>query len=151
VFVNLMCGSGTLLIERLTAGTAQRVTGYDHDETALTCARENVEASGFGDTIKLNRGDVRDLPLPDGSVDALVADLPFGHLSGSHEGNVEIYPAILREAARVAKAGARFVLITHEVRLMESLIAESDVWTTERVIRVALGGLYPRIFVLRRR
>jgi len=150
VYLNLMCGSGTLLIERLSAGPAQSAVGYDHDETALTCARENVEASGYGAFIKLERGDVRELPMPDGCVDALVADLPFGHLSGSHEGNVEIYPAILREAARVAKTGARFVLITHEVRLMESLMAESDVWTTEQVIRVALGGLYPRIFVLRR-
>ncbi len=151
VYLNLMCGSGTLLIERLSAETAQSAVGYDHDETALACARENVEASGFGDIIKLNRGDVRDLPLPDGSVDALVADLPFGHVSGSHEGNVEMYPAILREAARIAKAGARFVLITHEVRLMEALMAESDVWTMERMIRVALGGLYPRIFVLERK
>ena len=150
VYVNLMCGSGTLLIERLAAEPVQSAVGYDHDETALDCARENVEASGYGAFIMLQRADVRALPLPDTSVDALAADLPFGHLSGSHEGNVELYPQILSEAARVAKAGARFVLITHEVRLMESLMAESDVWATERVIRVALGGLYPRIFVLRR-
>lgn len=57
VFLNLMCGSGTLLIERMTAGTAQSAVGYDHDETALTCARENIEASGFGDT-KIGRAHV---------------------------------------------------------------------------------------------
>lgn len=150
VYLNLMCGSGTLLIERLSAGSAKQAIGYDHDETALACARQNVEASGYGQFIQLHQDDVRQLPLPDGSVDALVADLPFGHLSGSHEGNVELYPIILREAGRVAKAGARFVLITHEVRLMESLLAESETWTAEQVIRVALGGLYPRIFVLQR-
>lgn len=150
VYLNLMCGSGTLLIERLAAETVKQAIGYDHDETALDCARENVEASGYGEYIMLQRGDVRQLPVPNASIDALVADLPFGHLSGSHEGNVELYPQILSEAARVAKAGARFVLITHEVRLMESLLAESQMWTAEQVIRVALGGLYPRIFVLRR-
>ncbi len=150
VYLNLMCGSGTLLIERLSAGPVKQAMGYDHDETVLDCARQNVEASGYGEFIQLHRGDVRELPLPDGSVDALVADLPFGHLSGSHEGNVELYPIILREAGRVAKAGARFVLITHEVRLMAALLAESATWTAAQVIRVALGGLYPRIFVLRR-
>lgn len=150
VYLNLGCGSGTLLIERVAAGPVQSATGYDMDEMALECARQNVEASGYGAYISLYRGDVRSLPMPDRSVDALVADLPFGHLSGSHEYNLELYPALAREAARVAKAGARFVLITHEVRLMEGLLAESDRWTTERVIRVALGGLYPRIFVLQR-
>jgi 23S rRNA G2445 N2-methylase RlmL len=150
VVLNLMCGSGTLLIERLSAGPVSQAIGYDHDETALDCARQNVEASGHGEFINLRQGDVRELPMADTSVDALLADLPFGHLSGSHEGNVEMYPAILREAGRVAKPGAKFVLITHEVRLMESLLAESDTWTAQQVIRVALGGLYPRIFVLQR-
>jgi tRNA (guanine6-N2)-methyltransferase len=150
VFLNLMCGSGTLLIERLAAEVAYEAVGYDHDEMALNCARQNVEASGYGAYIKLNRGDVRSLPIEDRSVDAICADLPFGHLSGSHEGNVELYPEILREAGRVAKPDGRFVLITHEVRLIEGLLAESSEWTAEQVIRVALGGLYPRIFVLRR-
>lgn len=150
VYLNLACGSGTLLIERVAADVVQSAIGYDHDESALECARRNVAASGYGQFIKLNRGDVRELPLPDQSVDAICGDLPFGHLSGSHEYNLDLYPPLLREAARVAKPGARCVLITHEVRLMESLLAESGQWETEQVIRVALGGLYPRIFVLRR-
>ena len=57
----------------------------------------------------------------------------------------------MREAARVARRGARFVLLTHEVRLMESVLAEVEAWETLAIRRVALGGLHPRIFVLRRR
>jgi len=72
-------------------------------------------------------------------------------LVGSHEHNVELYPELLAEAARVAKPGARCVLITHEVRLMEALMSESPVWDVEQVLRVALGGLYPRLFVLVRK
>src|SRR5947208_2669780 len=78
------------------------------------------------------------------------ADLPFGHLVGSHEENVALYPAILREAARVARREAPFVLITHEVRLTEALLAASPEWATDAMLRVTLGGLHPRIFVLRR-
>jgi 23S rRNA G2445 N2-methylase RlmL len=151
VFLNVACGSGTLLIERAAYGPAHSLTGYDLDEAALQCAARNVEAAGFADRIKLNLGDATDLPLPGKSVDVLCADLPFGHLIGSHDENKALYPALLREAARVAKPGARFALITHEVRLMEDLLEDSADWEAIQTIRVALGGLYPRVFLLRRK
>jgi 23S rRNA G2445 N2-methylase RlmL len=90
------------------------------------------------------------LPFADGCCDALCADLPFGHLVGSHEENVVLYPAMLREAARVARRGASLVVITHEVRLMTAVLAKIEEWRVETVLRVTLGGLHPRIFLLRR-
>lgn len=148
VFLNLLCGSGTLLIERLALENAASAAGYDLDETALACARRNIEAAGLADRVSLNLGDARALPLPDKSVDAICADLPFGHLVGSHEGNLELYPELLREAARLLKPGGRAVFISHEVRLMENLLADSPRWKIEQIIKVAQGGLNPRIFVL---
>lgn len=151
VFLNLACGSGTLLIERLAHGPARRAIGCDTSPEALACARANVAASGYGDAIELAPWDARALPLPEASVDALATDLPFGQLVGSHTENLALYPAVLREAARVARGGAPFALITHEVRLMESLLARSAEWAVDDAPRVNLGGLHPRIFVLRRR
>jgi 23S rRNA G2445 N2-methylase RlmL len=150
-FLNIACGSGTLLIERLAYGPAHSLVGYDSDEAALECARQNVAAAGYAEQIKLNLGDARSLPLPGKSVDVICADLPFGHLIGSHDQNVELYPELLREAGRVAKPGARCVLVTHEVRLMERLLDDSHEWQLTQTLRVALGGLNPRIFVLERR
>lgn len=151
VYLNLLCGTGTLLIERLALESAKSAIGYDEDESALDCARRNVEAAGLSDKIQLRRGDARDLPLAAKSVDTICADLPFGHLVGSHEGNLELYPAVLREAARVLKPAGRCVIISHEVRLMESLLEDSPHWTTGQIIRVEQGGLNPRIFVLVRK
>jgi 23S rRNA G2445 N2-methylase RlmL len=151
VFLNMLCGSGTLLIERVAAEQAKSVTGYDEDPMALRCAGENVQAAGYSEQIKLNQGDARQLPLLAKSVDAIVADMPFGHLVGTHESNLMLYPELLNEAARVAKPGARCVIISHEVRLMETLLDESKHWKTEQIIRIALGGLHPRIFVLARK
>ncbi len=151
VFLNVACGSGTLLIERLVCGRARRVMGCDISAAAREDAAANVGASGHGPDVEVHDWDARALPLPEGSVDALCADLPFGHAVGSHDENVALYPQILAEAARVATPDAKFALLTHEVRLMEALLEQSAEWTIEEQRRVRLGGLYPRIFVLRRR
>ncbi len=43
VFVNLGCGSGTLLIERLAFGRAQQCLGLDIDHQHLRCAEANLK------------------------------------------------------------------------------------------------------------
>ncbi len=172
-FLNLACGSATLMIERLACGPARRVIGCDINHEALACAYANLQASGNRVTMDLNpedcapkpppklqlgkmptvelyAWDARNLPLPNESVDVLAADLPFGHLIGSHDENVELYPALLQEAARVTRRGGIFVLLTHEIRLMESLLDDSRAWRTELMSMVVLSGLHPRIFVLKR-
>lgn len=150
VFLNIASGSGTILIERLSNAPARQAIGCDHDTPVLECARANMKHSSVGEAITLTQADARALPFPRSSIDALCADLPFGQLVGSHEENRTLYPLILQEAARVAKPGARFVLITHEVRLMEAVLHQSHTWLTENVIQITLRGLHPRIFVLRR-
>jgi 23S rRNA G2445 N2-methylase RlmL len=150
-FLNLACGSGTLLIERAAWGPAKRLIGVDNSAEALAIAAANVATAGYAERIELVAGDARTLDLPDASIDALCADLPFGHLVGTHDENLTLYPAILAEAARVARREAPLILLTHEVRLMERLLADSAEWALDQMLRVTLGGLHPRIFALRRR
>jgi 23S rRNA G2445 N2-methylase RlmL len=151
VFVNLGCGSGTLLIERLTHSKCKLALGIDRNADHLHCARVNVEASGYAGKIDLQRADMTRVPLPTTSVDVLCADLPFGQLSGTHQENERLYPRMIAEAARVARPGARFVLITHEVKLIETVLRQTAAWSLEQTIRVNLRGLHPRIYVLERR
>jgi tRNA (guanine6-N2)-methyltransferase len=149
-YLNLGCGSGSLLIERLRIGPARSAIGCDRDATALRCAQANLAAAGLATRCELHNWDVRALPLPAASIDVVSADLPFGHLVGSHEENLRLYPALLAEAARVACPGARCVVLSHEVRLMERLLAQQNSWQLEQMVRVDLGGLFPRIVQLRR-
>lgn len=151
VFLNLLCGSGTLMIERLACGAAKSVIGYDNDPQAVECAQRNIEAAGYTAQVRLNLGDARNLPLPDKSVDVIAADLPFGILVGTHENNLELYPQVLHEAARVARPGARAAFITHEIRLLDTLLADSPDWKIEQVLKILSGGLHPRLFILTRR
>ncbi|GAB4530676.1 MAG: methyltransferase domain-containing protein [Anaerolineae bacterium] len=147
VFLNLACGSGTLMIERNMHSPVRAVLGCDLEMAALSCAQQNLKAAHL-DEVTLLKTDAGVLPLPDASVSALTADLPFGQLVGSHQENRTLYPRILAEAARVAGPGARFVLISHEIRLMEQVVPSA--WVVEQIIKVTQRGLHPRIYVLRR-
>lgn len=149
-FLNLATGSGTLLIERAAWGTAKQIVGYELDDEAFACAEQNVSASGYTN-IDLRLGDATDLPISSASFNALATDLPFGNLVGSHDENRNLYPDLLAEAGRVAKKGARFAVITHEVRLIENILeAGITPWQIRQSVPINLTGLHPRIFLLER-
>ncbi len=150
-FLNLMCGSGTLLIERLLRGPAALAVGCDIDQAALACAEENLIAARLSTAVQLLQMDATHLDFPERSFTALAVDLPWGQLVGSREEVEDLYPAVLTEAARVAMPGAPFVLITHAVRLFERLLPRvSHLWQVEGSRKVFQGGQHPRIYLLRR-
>jgi tRNA (guanine6-N2)-methyltransferase len=153
--INLCCGSATLLIERLALQPARIALGCDHDAAALACAQENIVAAGY-DSIALEAWDAGALPTPDAWADAVLADLPFGQLVGSHATNVVLYPRILREATRITIGGGRCVALTQDIRLWQRLVADAAAdWIVEAELPIKVpssgGYTHPRIFVLRRR
>lgn len=149
--VNLGSGSGSLLIERCFAGAARQVIGIERDPAIINLALANIQASGTQHRVRMMCADMRALPLPDSSADALVADLPFGQRVGSHADNRTLYPVAMAEAARIAKPGARFAVITHEIRLMDAALERAQSWQPMRVLPIILRGLHPRIYLLQRR
>jgi 23S rRNA G2445 N2-methylase RlmL len=156
VFVNIGCGSGTLLIERLEHGPAQRALGFDVDESALACARANAEAGGHASALTLSCCDARALPLETGSVDAVVADLPYAMLLGNPSVNSTLYPELLSEAARVLVGGGSGVFITTQNRLMRGVLGrQSALWKLDSTVRVRVphtgGYISPTIYSLVRR
>jgi tRNA (guanine6-N2)-methyltransferase len=150
IFLNLGCGSGTLLIERALTSPLREGIGCDTDPVALDCARANITASKQGGRIHLEAWDARSLPLRNASVDAIAADLPFGHDVGSHKENLALYPLLIKEAARVARPEARCVFLTHEIRLMNDLLENSSDWKTKEVIQLSITGLHPKLYLLER-
>jgi tRNA (guanine6-N2)-methyltransferase len=151
-FVNIACGSATLLIERLALAPARLAIGYDSDAEALRCARLNLEASGHTSAVELVQQDARQLPLASGSVRTVVADLPFAMRMGSAATNAELYAALLGEAARVLTADGRCVVVTTQHRLMQRILSN---WNVEAAVPFELsharGTFNPTIFVLRKR
>ena len=148
---NLMCGSGTLLVERLLAGPARLAVGVDRDRAMVEASRENLAAAGLADRAALVCGDVADDAwLARGPYDVLLADPPWGTLVGDHAGNQALYATLLERAHRGAAPGARLAVLTHEIRLMERCLEQARrLWETEDVTRVYAKGHHPRIYLLR--
>ncbi|AKH83367.1 hypothetical protein AA958_15410 [Streptomyces sp. CNQ-509] len=72
------CGAGTVLIEAALAHPeAGQYRGFDIDETALRAASANKTNASL-DRIRLERADAGRLPLPDGTVDRIVCNPPWG-------------------------------------------------------------------------
>ncbi|HLJ68414.1 MAG TPA: hypothetical protein VKX16_13745, partial [Chloroflexota bacterium] len=81
VFLDPMCGSGTIVVERAQAGRYTLLLAGDSDAAALAAARENVGRRYK--PIRIERWDARHLPVDAGSVTTLVGNLPFGKRIGS--------------------------------------------------------------------
>jgi len=150
--LNLMCGSGTLLIERFARGRPALALGCDIDPSALAGTRGNLAAAALTGSVGLARMDATALGFADACFDVLLADLPYGHRMGSHQDNAALYPAVLQEAARVAVPGAALLVVTHELRLFERCLATADRWwSVERAVQVWQKGHHPKVYLLRRR
>jgi tRNA (guanine6-N2)-methyltransferase len=150
--LNLMCGSGTLLVERFARGRPALALGCDLDPSALAGTRTNLAAAGLAGSVGLARMDATALGLGDACFDVLLADLPYGHRMGSHQDNAALYPAVLREAARVAVPGGALLVVTHELRLFERCLARARRWwSVERAVQVWQKGHHPKLYLLRRR
>ena len=146
-YLNAMCGSGTLLVERALVGGV-RFAGCDLSAGALGCAAQNLQAAGVR-KVELVQADATRLPFADRSFDTLSADLPWGDTVGTHAENATLYPAFLTEMARVAAEHARLVVLTHEIKLFERVLADQSGWRRERELRVSHGGHHPRMYLLR--
>lgn len=156
-YLNLMAGSGTLLVERALAGPARRLVGFDRDPAAVECAKENAAAAGVLERCEWLVGDVADerflatlAASPEDRFDALTADAPWGDAVGAHAANRELYPKLLSGAAALARPGARFCLLSHEVRLSRRVVEEQRAWEPTRELQVAHGGHHPLVLLLTR-
>lgn len=140
---NLMCGSGTILIERLLAGPARSAVGVDIDPAAIAAAQEN----SAGLDVELHTADIAD--WTGGPFDVIFADPPWGDKTGTHSANEALHDLLLRKAYDLA--ATRLVVLTHEIRIMQRCLRRVDRWGVRRELRVFAKGHHPRIYVLERR
>jgi len=110
--LDLGCGHGLLLIgaaKRLPHGRAIGVDVWsqaDQGRNSRAATLANASAEGVADRVEVMDGDMRHLPLADGSVDAVVASLAIHNIKG-REGRRQA----INEIARVLRPGGKVALL----------------------------------------
>ncbi|MEA3403712.1 MAG: THUMP domain-containing protein, partial [Armatimonadota bacterium] len=141
LFMDPMCGAGTILLERARIGGAALLVGGDLFAEPLAKAAENLQADGVGAT--LLQWDARHLPLRSGCVSRAVCNLPWGRRIGSHRVNRHLYPGFVRELARVLRPSGRAVLLTQEKRLITRLVDRNRRLRFGEQHTLSLSGMHP--------
>ena len=106
------CGHGLLLIaaaKRLPRGRSLGIdlwSQVDQGNNSRQATLENAKLEGVADRVDVRDGDMRKLPFPDGSVDAVVANLAIHNIS-YREGRREA----IAEIVRVLKPGGQVALM----------------------------------------
>jgi 23S rRNA G2445 N2-methylase RlmL len=138
VFLDPMCGAGTILAEYLAAarGAHPPPQGGDVDQSAVRAAAANLRRLGAA---HLLRWDATRLPLPTGSADRVVSNPPFGKQLGASGGVRPLYRRALREYDRVMRPGGRAVLLAADAAALRGAALDAG-WRPERELAVRVLG-----------
>lgn len=158
VYLNLMCGSGTLLVERALAGPHGRLVGVDIELDALECSAANLAAAGVGQ-VELIGADVSDPALlqrlregasASAGFSAIAVDVPWGDAVGSHQANLGLHESVSRLAAGLLARGGRCGVVSHEIKLLKQVFETDPAWRVVSRRQVSHGGHNPIVLVLER-
>lgn len=151
VFLDPMCGSGTILIERALWGPAAELMGGDCDEAAVRIARQNAERAGLtAQSARISRWDATDpasFPGLTGRVDRIVCNLPFGVQHGRADALPGLYATALKTWHPLLSArGAMILLTSREAELRKAAAAAG--LEIEAVHKLFIQGIWADVFAL---
>lgn len=143
--VDPCCGAGTLLIEAGRLEPRARLHGFDLDPGALDAARANA---GPGAGIVLRRADAARLPLPDGGVDVVVCNPPWGGQVAPGGGLAAAPGRWWAEVARVLRPEGRAVVLIPDTAALAVAIRYGLL--PGHLRHVSVSGAHPHVAVLTR-
>ncbi len=131
--LDLGTGTGRLLPD-LASSTRGAVIGVDASPSMLGQARARLDAAGI-DGVDLRLGDLAHLPLIDGEVDAVVANMVLHHLPEPGR--------VFDEIRRVLKPGGTFLIgdfLPHDQEWMRESLADQWLGIAPEDVRSWLGS-----------
>ena len=148
VFLDPMCGAGTIIIERGLDSRYGYLLAGDLDDAAVGATRANIGPRYK--PIKIARWDAERMPLSDSSVDKIVCNLPFGKKSGRTVDQPILYSGFVAEAERLLRPGGAAVILTNQDRLLAMILRERGFLSLELKQPIRILGMRASIFRIRR-
>jgi arsenite methyltransferase len=121
--LDLGSGAGAdVLISARRVGETGKAIGLDMTDEMLELARENAAQAGL-ENAEFLKGYIEDIPLPDASVDVVISNCVINLAADKRK--------VLREAARVLKAGGRFAVsdVIADADMDQATRADMQQWT----------------------
>lgn len=155
---DLMCGSGTLTVERLARREVpvERGLAVDLSPDAGEATRRHLRAARLRGKVEVVTGDVLSLglspepPVVAGSYETILCNPPWGELLGEHETNESLYAGLLDAVDRLGSPGVRAGILTHDIRRFERVLEADARWRVERGPQYFAKGHRPRLYLLTR-
>ncbi len=147
VFLDAMCGAGTLLLERAFIKRYRYLIGGDVstdalDATVVNFGRKHQPRQFF-------HWDARNLPLGSNTVDKIVCNLPFGETIGNVPQLTNLYRQCLTEYERVLRPRGRMVLLTSQDTLLDDELKQRRSLRVTQKLTVDVRGMRARMSVIR--
>ncbi len=140
------CGSGTMLYER-GFYPHHSLTGADINMTAIEAAKENSRFAHVHPQFHY----IDCLKFTAKKYDEIISNMPFGLRVGNHSKNERLYKSYFAILPEILTDEGLAVLYTHEKTLTERLIREGGRFDILKRATFDAGGLYPAVYVLRKR
>lgn len=148
VFLDPMCGSGTILVERGLWGPVAELIGGDSDDAAVRIARQNLERAGLKAAV--GRWDAT-APASfaglDGRVDRIVCNLPFGVQHGKADALPGLYGRALKAWRPLLSPRGAMILLTSRVADLYKAAGAAGLHV-EGVHKLFIQGLWAEILAL---
>ncbi len=149
VFLDPMCGAGTILLERACVGRYRYLIGGDTSTEALDATITN-----FGrqhQPRQFFHWDARTLPLQASTVDKIVCNLPFGETIGNIPQLTNLYRQCLKEYERVLNSRGKMVLLTSQREFLDARLKHQRSLKVSQRLTVDVRGMRAWIYVIRPR
>ena len=146
VFLDAMCGAGTILLERALINRYRYLIGGDLSTDAL-----DATVANFGrkhQPRQFFHWDARTLPFRSNTVDKIVCNLPFGETIGNVPQLTNLYRECLREYERVLRPRGRMVLLTSQNRLLDNALKQRRSLRVAQQLTVDVRGMQAWMYVV---
>jgi tRNA G10 N-methylase Trm11 len=149
-YLNVCCGSGTLLIEAGLLNPNIKLVGFDNDGIHIAKAVQNIKQAGLIKRVTLKNADVLDAPDL-GTFDIIVSDLPFGMQIGKGNDLSALYQSFVDYCETALSSDGTLAVYTTEHAILEPILKRSKFSITKtlglKIVTSVNSYIYPKIFI----